>query len=159
MHRKSLLVATTLLFVALGGVASATFAFQAGRTSVATPPPIQPGQPSATSDQRWEYRILSTYLVRSIPASPISAPGLAELTSALERQINELAAQGFEIESLQPVFNKDDSYPIPGTNQMAPFEEILVKKPPSCPPGIPADVPSFTSVVLGDVWTFHRITS
>jgi hypothetical protein len=38
-----------------------------------------------------------------------------------------------------------------------PFEEIVVKKPGSCPPGSPGEEAAWTNFT-GDFWTFQTVT-
>ena len=96
--------------VAMIVLATATGTLLAGRTSAgetererATMPSAQAGSAATPNDEKWEYRILSApffdvYVVSTRPDNPRPSRPMG-LT--LEQQINELAAQGFQVESFQ----------------------------------------------------------
>lgn len=91
MRSKSILIGLALLLgVPTGGTTSSLLA-QSGQPSPLQAAPTQPTQTAAAAGQKWEYRILSSYLQN----------GARMTLEAFERKINEAASQGFEVQSLQ----------------------------------------------------------
>jgi len=98
MRRKIILVSAILVSSALAGATTSTMlAYQSART---VPAPASPqGLPHHTGpvDEKWEYRLLTSDSERYNPGET----PLPHLTY-LEKRINELANEGFEVQSMHP---------------------------------------------------------
>jgi len=115
MRKTASLLAMVLVALLVGGITSRMFASQSGRplpdtTSKTEPPPAPVDQPSV-----WEYHIVSS---QSQPYNPNQK--LLPPMTYLDHRINELAEQGWEVQSINAV-------PWPGYTEV--FAMALLRRP------------------------------
>ncbi len=101
MKTRSLVIMAPLLLGLLTvGIVSKILASQSGRPAPSGNVALPAQQPKKPVSQQWEYRIISSY---AIPQPSFGGDMTAALLKQLERQMNDLASQGFEVVSLNPV--------------------------------------------------------